>query len=68
MQILKIRQLSVLTIILFLFFTNGHAQYKSYELTAEKDTINAIDNNNMKQGKWVIHVEALRGEPGYESE
>ena len=27
-----------------------------------------MDNNNLKQGKWVIHVDPLRGEPGYEEE
>ena len=68
MQILKIRQLLLLTIIQFLFFMNGVAQYKSYKLNAERDTINAVDMNDMKQGKWVIHVEPLRGEPGYETE
>ena len=68
MQILKIRQLLVLTIMQFLFFTNGMAQYKSYKLNAEGDTLNAIDKKDMKQGKWVIHVDPLRGEPGYEEE
>jgi len=68
MQILKIRQLLVLTIIQFLFLMNGTAQYKSYKLSAEGDTLNAIDNKDLKQGKWVLHVDALRGEPGYEEE
>ena len=68
MQILKIRQLLVLTIMQFLFFTSGMAQYKSFKLNAEGDTLNAIDNKDMKQGKWVLHVEPLRGEPGYEEE
>lgn len=68
MQILKVRQLLVMTILLFLFFTNGMAQYKSFKLNAEGDTLNAIDNKDRKQGKWVIHVEPLRGEPGYEEE
>ena len=68
MRILKIRQLFVLTILQFLFFTNGMAQYKSYQLSAEGDTLNAIDKKDLKQGKWVIHVEPLRGEPGYEEE
>jgi antitoxin component YwqK of YwqJK toxin-antitoxin module len=68
MRILKIRQLLLLTIMLFLFYMNGVAQYKTYQLTAGGDTLNAIDNNDMKQGKWVIHVEPLRGEPGFEEE
>jgi len=68
MLFLKIRQLSVLTIILFLFLMNGQAQYKSYKLNDAGDTINAIDKNDLKQGKWVLHVEEIRGEPGYEEE
>lgn len=68
MRILKIRQLLILTIIQFLFFMNGVAQYKSFRLTAKGDTINAIDKNGLKQGKWINHVEELRGEPGYEEE
>lgn len=58
----------VLTIFQFLFFMNGMAQYKTFKLTANGDTLNAIDNNDKKQGKWVNHVEPLRGEPGYEEE
>ena len=68
MRILKIRQLWLLIIIQLLFLMNVSAQYKSYKLNAEGDTLNAIDKNDMKQGKWVIHVDALRGEPGYEEE
>ncbi|MEO6541401.1 MAG: hypothetical protein ABIN74_10435 [Ferruginibacter sp.] len=68
MRILKIRQLFLLTIIQFLFLMNGTAQYKTYRLSETGDTLNAIDNNDMKQGKWVLHVEPLRGEPGYEEE
>jgi hypothetical protein len=32
------------------------------------DTLNCTDNNNLKQGKWVVHMPGLRGEPGYEEE
>lgn len=35
---------------------------------ANGDTLNRIDKNNMKQGKWVIHHDELRGEPGFEEE
>jgi len=68
MLFLKIRQLSLLIIILFLFLMNGQAQYKSYKLNDAGDTINAIDKNDLKQGKWVLHVDEMRGEPGYEEE
>ena len=68
MLFLKIRQLSLLIIILFLFLMNGSAQYKSYKLAENGDTLNAIDKSGLKQGKWVIHMDELRGEPGYEEE
>lgn len=68
MQILKIRQLWLVGIIQFLFLMNGAAQYKTYKLSETGDTLNAIDNKGLKQGKWVVHVDEVRGEPGYEEE
>ena len=59
----------VLVILLFqLFITKGFSQYKEYKISAKNDTINVIDNKNLRQGKWVISVPELRGEPGYEEE
>lgn len=46
----------------------GKAQYKSYRLSNNGDTINVIDKNDLKQGKWAVKTEGLRGEPGYEEE
>jgi len=56
--------------ILMLFISaNTFAQWKDYKLINDgKDTINRVDQNGVKQGEWVIHVESLRGEPGYEEE
>lgn len=68
MQNLKIQQLLLVTSFQFLFFMSGVAQYKSFSLNAEGDTLNAIDQLDKKQGKWVQRVEPLRGEPGYEEE
>jgi antitoxin component YwqK of YwqJK toxin-antitoxin module len=68
MRKLKIRQLFVLAALLFLFFLNGNAQRKSFQLTETRDTINIVDKDNKKQGKWVNHIEEVRGEPGYEEE
>lgn len=45
-----------------------YAQYKSYKLNPQGDTINAINNLGQKVGKWVIEVPELRGEPGYVEE
>ena len=66
-MILKIQRLLTVFISVLFFYTAG-AQYKTYKLSPRGDTLNAIDNNGLKQGKWVIHVDPLRGEPGYEEE
>ena len=54
----------------FLILTafSGNSQYKDFRLSPEGDTLNAIDKNDKKQGRWVIHVDELRGEPGFEEE
>jgi hypothetical protein len=40
------------------------AQYKTYKLNDRGDTINAVDKNDQKVGKWVTEIPELRGEPG----
>jgi hypothetical protein len=67
-QFLKIRQLSLIPALLFFFVMDGSAQYKDYSLSPKGDTLNAIDKKDLKQGKWVITVGEIRGEPGYEEE
>ena len=67
-KILEIKKIVIILIVSQFFLLNADAQYKTYKLSIKGDTINAIDNKDMKQGKWVIHVDALRGEPGYEEE
>ena len=44
------------------------AQYKSFKISENRDTINRIDKKGFKQGKWVMRTETLRGEPGFEEE
>jgi antitoxin component YwqK of YwqJK toxin-antitoxin module len=68
MQRLKIREIVMLAALQLLFFTNGRAQLTSYNLSPAGDTINAVNSKGQKQGKWVIHVDEVRGEPGYEEE
>lgn len=46
----------------------SQAQLKSFIISVKGDTLNAVDNNGKKQGPWVVHIDALRGEPGYEEE
>lgn len=55
-------------IVMQLFALNSFAQNKSFKISVKGDTINIIDKQGLKQGKWVIHVDPLRGERGYEEE
>jgi hypothetical protein len=48
--------------------SSATAQLKSYQLNPQGDTINAINKEDQKVGKWVIEVGELRGEPGYVEE
>ncbi|MEO7531691.1 MAG: hypothetical protein ABIS69_09775 [Sediminibacterium sp.] len=57
---------------LFAFFTLisicASAQYKTFRIGDKGDTLNAADMKGMKQGKWSLHVNALRGESAYDEE
>lgn len=66
MNILKNRYL--LSVICVCCFITTRAQYKEYKLSPKGDTINIIDSEGKKRGKWVIHYDEIRGEPGYEEE
>ena len=63
-----IQRLPLLVLLFILFFLSGKAQYKDFKISPSGDTINAIDSKNLKQGKWVISVPEIRGEPGYDAE
>jgi antitoxin component YwqK of YwqJK toxin-antitoxin module len=43
-------------------------QYKDYQINPKGDTINKVLKNDKREGKWVIEVKELRGEPGYVEE
>ena len=68
MRAFNIQPLLMLIILQLLFLMHGNAQYKSYKLTSEGDTINAITKAGLKHGKWVNHIDEIRSEPGYEEE
>ena len=53
---------------MMLLSLGAQAQLKSFVMGAKGDTLNRIDAKNLKQGPWSIHVDALRGEAGYEEE
>lgn len=56
-------------ILCLLISLDSFGQWKDYRLINDgRDTINRIDKNDIKQGEWVVRVESLRGEPGYEEE
>lgn len=65
---------SRLKILIALFALQGallplaQGQLKSFLISAKGDTINAVDKSGLKQGKWVNHIDEIRGEPGYEEE
>ncbi len=64
----KIKIIGISIIFICIGFIS-QAQYKSFKLSANGDTINRIDKkNSFKQGKWVLRTEELRGEPGFEEE
>jgi hypothetical protein len=68
MKSLKIKSLFFITVLQVFFIVNASAQYKEYKLNAKGDTINAINKQGQKVGKWVVRIEEIRGEPGYEEE
>lgn len=59
-----------LPFILLLFIAgSSFGQWKNYQLINDgKDTVNRLDHHDQKQGEWVVRVENVRGEPGYEEE
>jgi antitoxin component YwqK of YwqJK toxin-antitoxin module len=56
------------TVLLLLLSMNGFAQCKEYIIGVKGDTLNCVDMKGRKQGRWVIKVDDLRGERGYEEE
>lgn len=57
-----------ISFLLISFSANAQSKWKSYRLTPNGDTINCIDNNDLRQGKWSIKIPELRGEPGHDEE
>ena len=51
-----------------MFCLTAHSQLKDYTIGVKGDTLNGVDKNGKKQGKWVIRHDEMRGEPGFEEE
>lgn len=62
------QKIRLVTLLFVLVAFNATAQYKSFKLATNGDTINIVDNKGLKQSRWVISVAPLRGEPGYDEE
>jgi hypothetical protein len=58
----------ILILCLLISFNSFGQQWKSYIISVRGDTLNRVDQQGLKQGPWVIHAEALRGEPGYDEQ
>lgn len=57
-----------LPVLLLLISLSAQSQWKDYTISVRGDTINRVDMQGRKQGPWVIHLEELRGEPGYDEQ
>ncbi len=62
------RPLLLMPFPMILFVALASAQYKEYKLNPTGDTINAINKEGQKVGKWVIETPEVRGEPGFVEE
>jgi antitoxin component YwqK of YwqJK toxin-antitoxin module len=58
----------LLFLLLIFISLNSYSQYKTYKIGAKGDTLNCVDKKDLKQGKWVLHYDELRSEPGFEEE
>jgi hypothetical protein len=53
---------------LMLVSSTAFAQCKEFVIGVKGDTLNCVDVKGLKQGRWVVRVETVRGERGYEEE
>jgi hypothetical protein len=57
-----------LIVFALLISVQGFGQWKNYIIGVKGDTLNRVDLRGKQQGPWVVHVDDLRGERGYEEE
>ena len=58
----------LLMLVFGISFGQVFAQCKTFTLMSNGDTLNCIEVNDKKRGKWKLHVNTLRGNPGYDEE
>ena len=54
--------------LLLLISAQGFAQCKEYMIGVNGDTLNCRDAKGLQQGPWIIKMENIRGERGYEEQ
>jgi hypothetical protein len=54
--------------IFLLISINASSQCKSFMIGIKGDTLNCVDRNGQKQGRWINEMPPLRGEKGYEEQ
>ena len=64
----SLKVLQTTCLLLFTAFVLQAQAPQSFQLDANGDTLNLIDSKGLKQGRWVISVGEVRGEPGYDEE
>jgi hypothetical protein len=60
--------MKILIFAALLLSLESSAQWKSFIISVRGDTLNRVDQKDKKQGPWVIHEDALRGEPGFDEQ
>ncbi len=57
-----------LLLVFLLVSVSGFGQWKGFMISVKGDTLNRVDMQGRRQGPWVIHMDELRGEPGYDEQ
>jgi hypothetical protein len=65
---IKISEMRLLILIALFISVDSFGQWKHFIIGVRGDTLNRVDMSGKKQGPWVLHAEALRGEPGYDEQ
>jgi hypothetical protein len=66
--IFKLTNMKWIFLLGLLISLNASSQCKDYIISIKGDTLNCTDAQGLRQGKWVVKYEQVRGEPGYEEE
>lgn len=62
------KRLLLLVIVTLVTIASSSAQCKTFTIGKKGDTLNCTDVKGNRQGRWVVRVDAVRLQPGYEEE